>query len=129
MKKISQEIQRLLEELKDDPEFKLERLMLEINEDICRFMEERGITRAELAEKLGTSRAYITKMLNGNPNLTLRSLVNIAHALECEINIRFFEKETRIPNLSVYRQQKSVKKTKKLAFSAKKNSSKKYKRM
>ena len=102
MKKITKEFQRLLEELKDDPEFKLEGLMLEINEDICRFMEKRGITRAELAEKLGTSRAYITKMLNGNPNLTLRSLVNIAHALECDINIRFCEKDFQTSRSPMY---------------------------
>jgi transcriptional regulator with XRE-family HTH domain len=49
-------------------------------------MKSRGITRTALAEKLGTSRAYITKILRGDTNFTLESMARVAQALDCEIN-------------------------------------------
>lgn len=51
-------------------------------------MEKLGVTQAELARRLGTSRAYVTKMLRGNANFTIESMVKIAHALEARVHIR-----------------------------------------
>ena len=75
-------------EFKDDPEFVLEGVLLDTNDQICARMNELGVTRAELAQRLGVSRQYITKLLNGKPNLTLRSLVDIAMALDLDITVR-----------------------------------------
>ncbi|MBM3498125.1 MAG: helix-turn-helix transcriptional regulator [Armatimonadetes bacterium] len=44
-------------------------------------MNKHGISRAELARRLGKSRAYVTRMLNGQPNMTLKTLTLIAVAL------------------------------------------------
>ena len=52
-----------------------------MNERICELMEQKNISRADLARKLGKSRAYITRLLNGQPNLTLKTLTQIAVAL------------------------------------------------
>lgn len=76
-----------LAEFKDDPEFVLEGVVLDTTEQICKRMDEIGITRAELAQRLGVSRQYVTKLLNGKPNLTLKSLVDIAMALDTDITI------------------------------------------
>ncbi|XZG69261.1 helix-turn-helix domain-containing protein [Chitinibacteraceae bacterium HSL-7] len=40
------------------------------------------ISRSELADRLGTSKAYITKMLRGDANLTIESMARIATALD-----------------------------------------------
>ena len=43
--------------------------------------EEQGITRAEIARRIGCDRARITRQLNGNSNITLRSIAEIAWAV------------------------------------------------
>jgi plasmid maintenance system antidote protein VapI len=55
--------------------------IIELTEDVCRRMEEQKISRAELARRLGTSRAYVTKLLDGNANFTLATMVKLAMAL------------------------------------------------
>lgn len=62
--------------------FEQERLILDATELLSRVMEIRGTRRAELAEKLGRSKAYVTQMLRGNQNLTLRTLADIFCVLE-----------------------------------------------
>lgn len=75
-----------LESLQNDPSFLTEQLILEINEAICRLMQEQGVSRAELARRIGVQRSYITRMLNGMPNLTLSTLVKIATALNGRVS-------------------------------------------
>ncbi|MGL4398710.1 MAG: helix-turn-helix domain-containing protein, partial [Luteolibacter sp.] len=43
--------------------------------------------RTALADKIGSSPAYITKILRGETNFTLDSMVKIATALGCELTI------------------------------------------
>jgi transcriptional regulator with XRE-family HTH domain len=44
-------------------------------------MENKGISKSELARILKCSPAYITKVLNGSANLTIETLSTIAFAL------------------------------------------------
>jgi transcriptional regulator with XRE-family HTH domain len=78
-----------IEEYRGSFEFKLERLILSITEDICFLLNEKGLSKANLAELLGCSRAAITKMLNGTPNMTIKKLLSISEALGNELNISF----------------------------------------
>jgi plasmid maintenance system antidote protein VapI len=59
----------------------------DFTEDICRLMDEQGVSRAELARRLGTSRAYITKLLGGNANFTLETMTKVAMALGAAIHV------------------------------------------
>lgn len=76
-----------------DPEYILEGLMLELNEQILGLLNSRGMSRKQLSKELGVSPAYITKLLNGNSNLTLKSLVKIATVMETSINIYIGEEK------------------------------------
>lgn len=59
-----------------------ERLIVDAAELISQLMEERGLSRADLARLLGyRSRAAVTRILSGRTNLTLRSLGEILHVL------------------------------------------------
>ena len=49
-------------------DFRLESLLIELGEDITLLMEQQNLTRSQLAQRLGVSRPYVTKILNGNPN-------------------------------------------------------------
>ena len=65
----------------------VEGALIDFTEELCRVMEERGVTRAELARRLGTSPAYVTKILRGHSNFTLASMVRVAKAIDHELHI------------------------------------------
>ncbi|MBF0383299.1 MAG: helix-turn-helix transcriptional regulator [Magnetococcales bacterium] len=55
--------------------------ILEVTEGIWEQMELKQVSKKELADKLGKSKAYITQILNGSRNMTLRTQADIAFAL------------------------------------------------
>lgn len=83
-----------IESFKDDFEFRLEALILDITEKICEKMNEKEINRSRFAELLNISPPAVTKILNGNANFTLKTLLSLADTLELDLKIDFKEKET-----------------------------------
>jgi transcriptional regulator with XRE-family HTH domain len=75
-------------EMRKSQEYLVEELLFNLAEEILARMEELRINQSQLAGRLGTSKAYITKILRGNANFTAASLVKIATALDCKIDIR-----------------------------------------
>ena len=75
----------LRERIESSPErmknFQRERLELEITELICDLMAQEGVSRSELAKRLGKSRPYITKLLQNGNNMTLNTISDIFFAL------------------------------------------------
>ncbi len=65
----------------------------EFTEEIFRLMEREEVSRSELARRLGTSPAYITKILRGNANFTLMTMVRLAKALGAELRIQLTPSE------------------------------------
>jgi len=74
-----------LNEFESDQEFRTEKVIIDFTEKVVAAMRERDMSRVELALRLGVSKAFVTKLLNGNPNLTIRTMVSLAAALECEL--------------------------------------------
>ena len=66
--------------------------IVEFTEDVCRLMEEQKVSRAELARRLGTSRAYVTKLLGGNANFTLHTMTKVAMALGAAVHVHVADK-------------------------------------
>ncbi len=64
-----------------------ERAILDFTEDLSRTMQEHNVSRAELARRIGSSQAYVTKILGGNANFTLASMTKLARALDCEVRV------------------------------------------
>jgi transcriptional regulator with XRE-family HTH domain len=62
-----------------------EGLILEAVELLSTLMAAEGITKAELARRLGKSKAYVTQAMRGNSNLTLRTLAGLG----CVLGYRF----------------------------------------
>lgn len=58
-----------------------ETLIADAQELIVSLMRHEGVTRSELARRLGKSKGFITHILSGERNLTLRTLADCAHAL------------------------------------------------
>ncbi len=79
------------DELMSDPAFRKlmaeESLVAEVSEFVAQLMAERGIHKAELARRLGKSRAWVTQMLSGRANLTVRTLAEVVFVLGGEITV------------------------------------------
>ncbi len=58
-----------------------EELILDVTETLTRALEQAGVTRAELAGRLGRSPGFVSQVLGGGRNLTLRTIADIAAAL------------------------------------------------
>lgn len=79
------------EVLMDDEEFRrefiVEKFISECTEVLARVMEERKVTKAEVARKMGKSRAWMTQLLNGGRNVTARTIAEVAFELDVELRI------------------------------------------
>jgi len=62
--------------------------VLWVSDALARAMVENGLSKADLAEKLGTSRAHITQVLSGSRNMTLRTVADLAWACNQRAEIR-----------------------------------------
>ena len=81
-------LDKTLSKLAHDPEFIAERLALALAEDILRVMKDNKVSKSELARRMGVSRAYVSRMLDAPPNLTLLTISKVALALGLEPNLR-----------------------------------------
>ena len=60
---------------------------IDFAEDLSRLMEEAGVSRAELARRLGTSPAYVTQVLRADGNFTLETMTRFAMALGHQVRV------------------------------------------
>jgi transcriptional regulator with XRE-family HTH domain len=69
-----------------------EELILEVTETLAEALAREGITKTELAARLGKTKAFVSQILAGNRNLTLRTLADVAEALHCRVNVKAHRK-------------------------------------
>jgi transcriptional regulator with XRE-family HTH domain len=60
-------------------------------------MNRRELTKADIAAALGTSRPAVSMALNGEHNLTLRTLWDLAHAVGCRVRVDLVPEVVAIP--------------------------------
>mgnify|MGYP001590702761 CR=1 FL=1 len=107
--KVDKEIMDSIEEAKKHQDFRLEKMLLVFTGEICAQMEKIGINRADLAKRLQTSRAFVTKVLKCNHNITLKTMESIANALDMELSINVQEAKSGVeefPQAVVYKFEK-----------------------
>lgn len=77
--------------LMESPEFRklmaVESLVVEASETISRVMAEQKPGKADLARRLGKSRAWVTQLLSGKTNVTVRTLAEVSHELGFTIQL------------------------------------------
>jgi transcriptional regulator with XRE-family HTH domain len=86
----------MLDRAEQRESFHVDGAKLELCEQIYVAMEENGVSEAELSRRLGVSRAYVNKILQGSANLTIESLVKIGRALGREFRFEFLEPRKRV---------------------------------
>lgn len=86
--------------LANDTEYLAEDAKIGFAVCVNRRLGQLGMSKAALAQKLGTSPAYVTKVLRGDANLTIKTMVELAHAVDgtlhlhiapLQANVRWFE--------------------------------------
>lgn len=75
-----------------------EALILDATELISELIEARGLSRAELAKRIGKARGFVTQVLSGSRNMTLRTLADLAYALDARVTVQ------ALPVASLYSQ-------------------------
>jgi transcriptional regulator with XRE-family HTH domain len=66
------------EELLKTEEYWFETLQNEIYRIVANYIEQEGMTQSQLAEKLGVTKGYISQIMNGNFNYTLKKLIELS---------------------------------------------------
>ncbi len=74
-----------IEKTKNDVAVKLEKLIKQSN-----------LTKTQFAQRINASSAYVTKMLRGDANLTIETMVKASRALDCELHIHIAHKNHRV---------------------------------
>lgn len=80
--------------------------MLEFTTKLSQAMKLKGISKAELARRMETSQAYITKVFRGDANLTIASMVKLARCAGMEFHPDLKDKVT--PQAKVIQLRPSV---------------------
>lgn len=93
--------QELVKQIKETETFDKEVVLSSVSDQIAFLMKKDGVKKAELARRLGKSRAYITKILQGNVNFTIDTLVQIARALGYQFVPSFAPQEWQ-PSMEVH---------------------------
>ena len=71
----------LFREAEEQDAYWVEAAIVAFTEGVCVLMEQQKVNRSELARRLGTSPSYVTKLLRGNVNFTLATMVKVVRAL------------------------------------------------
>lgn len=79
------------QKLRKKPELKKfyhqEKLIVEVTELISELMPRENINRTELAKRLGVGKSYVTQLLDGTSNMTLRTISDVFTVLDHELVI------------------------------------------
>ncbi|HYB91384.1 MAG TPA: helix-turn-helix transcriptional regulator [Candidatus Binataceae bacterium] len=65
-----------------------EKLILEVTEALSQAIEERGLTRSEVARRLGKTKGFVSQLLAGGRNLTLRTVADVADAIGISLEVQ-----------------------------------------
>jgi transcriptional regulator with XRE-family HTH domain len=77
-------------------EFWIEDAKVEFAVAMERIMKQSGLNKSALAVRLGTSPAYITKVLRGDANLTINSMVKLARAAGGSLHIHIAKEHSEV---------------------------------
>lgn len=69
------------EELLKSPEYWFENAQNDLFRQVTEYMEKEGINQNQLANRLGVTKGYVSQILKGEFNYTLKKLIEISLAI------------------------------------------------
>ncbi len=85
----------VLDSLRDTLDYELANVEMDFTDSLETLMQRRGVNKSELARRIETSPAYITKILRGSTNFTLETMVKLVRALDGKLHVRAFAEEDK----------------------------------
>lgn len=87
MSTINTEFSELFDSLWEDENTQFEAKAQDVAIALAYAVEKAGLSRAELAKKLGWKPSRITKVLTGSSNLTLKTMFEVSRAIGLEFDV------------------------------------------
>ena len=84
------------EPFENDPGFIYEFMKVDFLNQVLTIMEEERVSDAELARRMGVSRARVSHILNETRNFQLKSIAKMAAALDRDVAIRLVKEGERV---------------------------------
>jgi predicted XRE-type DNA-binding protein len=82
-----QSFERLFERAAKEDDFWTATAIMELTEELAGWMERNQVSRSELAARIGVSAPYVTKILKGNVNFTIGTMVKLARAVGANLQL------------------------------------------
>lgn len=86
MRDLLGQLDDLVSDESSQAEYRHEIAISAFTNDVARVMTDQGVSQSELARRLGVSRARVSQLLQHASSPTLRTMVEVAAALECEVS-------------------------------------------
>jgi transcriptional regulator with XRE-family HTH domain len=90
--KTKRTIKELFNSARQSLGYAVEGVIIDFTEQVIARLDALQINRVKFAEKIESSPAYVTKLLRGDTNFTLESMVKVARALDSEIRVELVPK-------------------------------------
>ncbi len=91
--KLSKTLRKFVQTAREGDTFWVEQAKLDFAIMLEKRRKSAGLTNAALAQKLGTSAAYITKLFRGDANLTIESMTKLARVTGGHLTIQILDEE------------------------------------
>lgn len=86
----------LKEKIRKSESYWVEKAKLDFTSALFSQMKLKGITKAALARKLELSAPYISKVMAGDENLTIESMVKFSRAVDGQLHIHISDRHNRV---------------------------------
>jgi len=100
--KTSRSLAKFLAKAQERDSYWVEQAKLDMSITLERERRRSGFSYKALADKLGTSSAYISKVFRGDANLTIETMVKLARSLGCELELNLKERAQETQALHVW---------------------------
>ena len=70
------------------PAYTAEKVAVAFLVDINARMLAQGMSNVELAQRMGTTRSYITRLFRGSANLSVQTMTRLAEAVGCSVLVQ-----------------------------------------
>lgn len=83
-----QEAGGILKKIRRSDQYFVQKAKLEFALELKRVMDRLEVSNSEMADRLGVSRPMVTKLLRGDANLTIETMVKLCRRIEGNLYIR-----------------------------------------
>lgn len=86
----------LREKIRNSEGYWVERAKHDFTAALHQVMKRKRISKAALARKLGISAPYVSRVMSGDENLTIESMVKFARAVDGQLHLHISDQRSRV---------------------------------